>query len=603
MKSLKSKIITLVLSLTIVSILACMGITFHCLSVGSEASLDRSTTLLYEGYDKRINSQIVNAISLIKRLNNSYKEQGKSLEERKELIKEILRDVRYAKDAYFWIENFQGVNLLHPANPELEGKNMMKLKDKKGNFFVKEHQEVAKKGGGYTNYWFPRPGGTTPVATRSYATTYKPFGWIIGTGNYIDDIKEEIKVEKQFAAHIKKNALLLFLGLTMVAMFIVIPIALIMGNSFSRPIIASSNFIKDVSAGDLTSNIADKFMGKNDEVGLMIKGIQEFKQKLIDIIREMRILACDLASSSEETAATSDNFSASSQTQASTIEEINATIEEISAGVDSIQDSTNDQIGSMENLTTGIKFLKEVEQSIKQNVQFLAGKSDDISSKASEGNSLLQTMQTRFNEISESSNQMLSIVKVITDVADKINLLSLNAAIESARAGEAGRGFAVVADEISKLADETQTNVKGIQGNIMANNEKIKQGETIVNDSMGKIKVVMEGVIGVADSVKSVEKEIDAQAERSENLNNDISDVKNKSEIIQSGVKEMNLAIEEIGISINGINETVQASATGASEIAGAADQVSKMSQRLQERLEFFKIPQMEAEEQQVYQP
>ncbi len=382
------------------------------------------------------------------------------------------------------------------------------------------------------------------------------------------------------------NLTVLGSAIILLALFLIF----LLSRKLVEPITATSAFIRKISSGDLTSQFDNKFINLNDEIGLISKDIDTFREKLIDIIGSIKIIATELATSSEETASITHNFSENSQTQAAAIEEINATLEEINAGADSINGSTDSQIQSMRTVSEGIEFLKQVENDIKDSVAFLSDQSKDISSQTRESNNLLLTMKERFNEISKSSEQMLNIVNIINDVADQINLLSLNAAIESARAGEAGRGFAVVADEISKLADETQSNVKSIEANIVENNEKIKQGEEIVKKSMSNLKVVTDGVIGMANSVQEVGSSIDAQTKQSEELNSNIVEVKGKSENIQVGIQEMNVAIEEITDSISSVNESVQQTAGGSEEVTGGAEQLAKMSQQLQEKVDFFTV-------------
>ncbi len=413
----------------------------------------------------------------------------------------------------------------------------------------------------------------------SYAKS-KLTGWTVIVKAPINEFLGTVdKLEKMF----------IIIGIIMLA--IVLVLILLIARKMVEPVSETSVFINKISEGDLTSQLDSKFSQINDEVGRIAVDINFFREKLIEIISGIKILALELATSSEETASTTQNFSESSQNQAASIEEINATLEEISAGIESINDNANNQLKSMMTVSEGIEFLKQVEKNIKENVGFLSNQSRDISNQAQEGNNLLLTMKESFTEISHSSEQMLNIVKVINDVADQINLLSLNAAIESARAGEAGRGFAVVADEISKLADETQSNVKNIEANIMENNRKIKQGEDIVNESMTKLQVVVDGIVGIAHSVEGVDKEIDAQTKQSDSLNNDIVGVKEKSQNIQTEIQEMNIAIGEITSSISSVNESVQATAGGSEEVANAAGQISKMSSELQEKIDFFTVP------------
>ncbi len=397
--------------------------------------------------------------------------------------------------------------------------------------------------------------------------------------------------EHEFLESINRlEVILMLVGIGMIGSALIL--IFMVARKMVEPVEKTSAFIKELGKGDLTAELDEKYININDEVGLIAVEVTNLQNKLIDIIGTIKMISTELATSSEETSATTQTFSENAQSQAAALEQINATLEEITAGMDSINDNTNSQIKSMLTVAEGIKFLKGVEKHIKNSVEYLANQSQEISSQTQESNSLLLTMQQRSGEIAKSSEQMLDIVKVINDVADQINLLSLNAAIESARAGEAGRGFAVVADEISKLADETQSNVKSIEASIMENNMKIKQGEEIVNQSIEKLHIVTEGVLGMAESVQGVDNEIDAQTQQSESLNSNIVEVKGKSESIQIGIQEMNIALGEITGSVGNVNQAVQSTAGGSEEVAGGAEQVAKLSQQLQEKVDFFQIPE-----------
>ncbi len=494
-------------------------------------------------------------------------------------ISNQIKDIIIGKTGYCYIIDQRGTIIAHRNFETVKNRENIIEKNKKDNSlktltaFIKHALEEKKGTVGFYKYK-----GTSNIA--SFAKI-KSTGWTV-------ILKAPVK---EFLGSIDRLEIILILiglGILLTAL----AITFISARRMVKPIAATSDFIKNISSGDLTSKIDKKFTSINDEIDLIGADINGFRKRLIDIIGSIRLLALNLANFSKETASTTQNFSESSQAQATEIEKINATLEEINAGMDAINENTHSQIRSMLSVSEGIDFLKDVEENIKGSVQFLSNQSKDISDQTQEGNKLLLMMKERFGEISNSSDQMLNIVKVINDVADQINLLSLNAAIESARAGEAGRGFAVVADEISKLADETQNNVKSIEANIMNNNQKIKQGEEIVQKFMKKLSIITEGVTGIVASVQEVDKEIEAQTEQSDNLNNDITEVKGKSENIQTGIEEINNAMGEITGSINNASEAVQASASGSEEIAGAAGEVSRMSQQLQEKIDFFKVPE-----------
>ena len=147
------------------------------------------------------------------------------------------------------------------------------------------------------------------------------------------------------------------------------------------------------------------------------------------------------------------------------MEEITAT-DEISAGIDNVAAGASDQVERITRLVETIDRLTGIIHDVERKTSEAARVTGSISDMARDGEAGMREMNESMEAIGESSREMTGIVAIINDISDRINLLSLNASIEAARAGDAGRGFAVVADEISKLADQTSRSVKEIDGHI-----------------------------------------------------------------------------------------------------------------------------------------
>jgi hypothetical protein len=114
-----------------------------------------------------------------------HEEQGEmTLDQAKRLGADLLRELRYGDEGYFWADTTQGVNVVLYGRQDVEGKNRLEAQDRNGAFFIKEFLALARAGGGYTEYWFPKRGETTPQPKRSYVLLFKPFGWVVGSGYY-----------------------------------------------------------------------------------------------------------------------------------------------------------------------------------------------------------------------------------------------------------------------------------------------------------------------------------------------------------------------------------------------------------------------------------
>lgn len=107
-----------------------------------------------------------------------------TLEKAKELGADLLRELKYGTDGYFWADTTEGVNVVLYGRKDVEGRNRLEDKDQKGAFYVKELLAKAKAGGGYVEYWFPKKGETAAHPKRAYVLLFEPFGWVVGSGYY-----------------------------------------------------------------------------------------------------------------------------------------------------------------------------------------------------------------------------------------------------------------------------------------------------------------------------------------------------------------------------------------------------------------------------------
>lgn len=307
------------------------------------------------------------------------------------------------------------------------------------------------------------------------------------------------------------------------------------------------------------------------------------------LLHSVSEISDQLASSSSNMSDTSDAFSANAQNQAASAEEITATVEEISAGVESISDIANFQVMKMEGLAVKLDELSKQISGMKNMISDTLAMTVSISSEARNGEASLKQMDDNMNSMNRRSAEMANITGIINDISDKINLLSLNASIEAARAGDAGRGFAVVADEISKLADQTFSSVKDISMLIKAGENETKHGIITVNAVVQSISVIIDGVTRINSMVESMSEFMNRQYSTNQEVNREASDVKERSEEIKNAAAEQKNATNEIVRSISTITELTQANASGAEEMAANARSISLIAEDLNSKVEEFR--------------
>jgi|GEM_PF-875984 len=349
-----------------------------------------------------------------------------------------------------------------------------------------------------------------------------------------------------------------------------------------------TDHLEKIGEGELAADPVP--MAVMDDLALINRGIQEMKGRIAGIISEIRTMTGLLDSSTVEIFKITDSFSEDTQNQAATIEEITATIEEAAANIEGISVNTTNQVDSLKNLIGGMDELTLTMEAMQEKTTGASEQTDDITNQARLGEESLQSMIESMKRISQGSSRMTDIISIINDISDQINLLSLNASIEAARAGDYGRGFAVVADEISKLAETTAASVKEIGTIISSSDKEVEEGIRIVNGVVEKMTMITRGVVSIkamTDEIRAfMKKQIDGNLE----VNSEVAGVMKKAGLIESSLIEQKNAMNEVSRSINTINSLTQRISSGAEEIAASMGENSGRAVDLRKMVELFRV-------------
>ncbi|MBN1535034.1 MAG: hypothetical protein JXA20_20365 [Spirochaetes bacterium] len=331
-------------------------------------------------------------------------------------------------------------------------------------------------------------------------------------------------------------------------------------------------------------------MLSSNELGMMSLDVNSLLERLRKVISGISDTSSQLSSLSEEISAMSVMFSENAQNQSASSEEISATVEEISAGMESSAGSAREQVQMIETFLSIQEQLSSSVQLMQERVQRMMDLAGEVSSKARLGEDSLARMNGSIGRIGQSSGEMTGIVEIINDISEKINLLSLNAAIEAARAGDYGRGFAVVADEISKLADRTASSIKEIERLIRANEGEIRNGMADVATTVELMSGIIGGVGEIGGMMREVHDSMREQVAISEREGREILKVKERSDEIRGAADAQKDAVGEIMHSITSINELTQSMAQGAEELTAGSRDMAEMAETMKTRVDYFNV-------------
>lgn len=284
----------------------------------------------------------------------------------------------------------------------------------------------------------------------------------------------------------------------------------------------------------------------------------------------------------------SDNFSAKIQNQAASFEELSAALEELLASSDSISSGAKLQFSDSKKLESILLEFQGIQKKTKTNLDDTLVNIVAVTNTTATSHAELSAVESTIDAITSHGKKITETVGIIVEIADKINLLSLNASIEAARAGEAGRGFAVVADEIGKLASLTQSSIKEIQQviNLSSKNTEdevkvirntarmINEVANQMNEGSIKIKTLKESILVEENFVKTIMEQMYSNIELANNIGLGASEQKNAIENSTKSIDNMNESMEIMVYEIKELANSAHIISTNAEELLKKAEEV-----------------------------
>ena len=400
--------------------------------------------------------QAVEAVSGVLRWAHGQETAGKmTREQAQQLALRTVATLRYSGDEYFWINDMQPRMLMHPTKPALDGTDIGGMLDPTGlPLFKLMVATVRQHGKGFVAYQWPKPGSDQPVDKVSYVQGFEPWGWVIGSGIYLDVLYGDLwrDLSGSLAGVLAGITLGVLLGVYLLVCF---------HHALTQGLGESRQHLRAMSEGDLTHTLTPRGA---DEAAELMAGLRDMQVALRGMVSKVSQASGAMVHASTEIAAGAMDLSSRTEHAAANLEQSASAMEEMAA-----------------TATRTAASIDQALDSAQQNAQ-----------SASQGGQVMGEVVQTMDGIRSSSTQIAEIIGTIDGIAFQTNILALNAAVEAARAGEQGRGFAVVAAEVRSLAQRSAAAAREIKTLIGGSVQQVQAGADIVR----RAGVIIDGIVG-----------------------------------------------------------------------------------------------------------
>ncbi len=569
--------------------LACLGVYY--LRRSMEESMELYQETMTEGYLMEIKSQVQGALGVVQSYYDRSQKGELTEEEAQKMATEAVRAMRYRDDAsgYIWIDGEDHMLVMHPILTEQEGTNRYDLTDENGVKVTQSIVNSAKAGGGYNEFYFTKSDGVTVAPKVAYTEMFKPWGWAVATGNYVDDMNQKINDRKEYIEEDFSHMFKIYVFSAVVILIVALIISALGGWRITKGIKLVEGNLRQAAMGDLSFTVNPKLLKRADEIGVMARSLENVRQSLASMLGSMIRTGEALNQSSEKF---SEKFGHISES----IQNTNQAIDDLAQGATNQANETeivNEKIielgGVIEVEKSGVSKLEKVVSTMTKHTMGASESIKELDQITKVTIETINTVSEQTNKNNDSATNINKAVEIIKGLAAQTNLLSLNASIEAARVGDAGRGFAVVAEEIRSLSEESSGNAQEI--------------EVIVKELINNVEISVIKMHEVMRNVEKQQERLNETREAFKYLTTEVNQVEEVTKEIGNQTEILNSLKQIVTDSVNTLASVVQENAASTEETSAS---MTLLSQTIKECTEdtkgLVKLSQQQKEEANKFQ-